>query len=63
MMKMDIVRMKDFILAIDQGTTSTRSIIFDGLIEAVVSAKRVQTTLPEIGLGGTRGGRPVDDNA
>ena len=56
--------MSDFILAIDQGTTSTRSIVFDGEQRIRGSAQRgVSAALSGVRLGRARAGGSVAHDA
>ena len=44
--------MKEFVLSLDQGTTSSRAIVFDHNGQpCAVAQKRIQTVLSSAGLG------------
>ena len=56
--------MADYLLAIDQGTTSTRAIVFDAALKPVASAQQeFRADLSGAGPGRARSGRNLDDDA
>lgn len=48
-----ITREKKYIVALDQGTTSSRAVLFDRNANIIDIAQRNSSNLPETGLGGT----------